>query len=193
MSISGDARFRALAGLVTDVGRLDREWQRKPAGHDEPERSTPWMPFPLFDFIALVAEALPEAAGSSFLEVGCGIGTRMLVAHELFSLDCHGIDRVPEYVAQANEMLPEGRPGVTAEVADALGWGGYGKYDIVWFNRPFNDRALQFQLEAQVWRDMKPGAVVIWANLLGTPPVGWWPVLVETGLPRGITQKPLAP
>jgi hypothetical protein len=136
--------------------RLDREWMRKATGRDDP-RSTPWMPFPLFDFIALVAEALPESAGDALLEVGCGIGTRMRVAHDLYGLDCHGIDRVPEYVAQATELLPEGMPGVTAEVADALGWDGYGKYDLLWFNRPFADRVLQRQLEAQVWSDMKPG------------------------------------
>lgn len=190
VSISGDARVRRLRGLIADVTRLDREWQRKPAGHDEPERSTPWMPFPLFDFIALVAEALPETEGGSLLEVGCGIGTRMLVAHELFGLEAHGIDRVPEYVAQASQMLPEGMTGVTAEVADALGWDGYGKYDLLWFNRPFRDRATQRQLEAQVWQDMRPGAVVIWANLEMPPPANWWPVLVEASVPRGIVQKP---
>jgi hypothetical protein len=181
-----------LRSLIADVTRLDREWMRKAAGRDDP-RSTPWMPFPLFDFIALVAEALPESAGDALLEVGCGIGTRMRVAHDLYGLDCHGIDRVPEYVAQATELLPEGMPGVTAEVADALGWDGYGKYDLLWFNRPFADRVLQRQLEAQVWSDMKPGAVVIWANLETPPPPAWWPVLTETSVPRGIVQKPVAP
>lgn len=189
MSIAGDGRTRQLRSLITDVARLDREWMRKSAGHDDP-RSTSWMPFPLFDFIALVAEALPEAQGDAFLEVGCGIGTRMLVANRVYGLDCHGIDRVPEYVAQAREMLPAGEPGVTAEVADALGWDGYGKYDLLWFNRPFNDAALQYQLEAQVWKDMKPGAVVITANLLGRPPGNWWLVLDDSGVNRWIWQKP---
>lgn len=188
MSISGDRPAR-LGALIADIGRLDHEWMRSPAGRDD-ARSTPWMPFPLFDFIALVAEALPEAKGGAFLEVGCGIGTRMLIAHELYGLDCHGIDRVPEYVAQAQAMLPEGAGGVTAGIADALGWNGYGKYDIVWFNRVFSDPALQRKLEYQVWGDMRPGAVVIWANLENPPPASWWPVLTETGIRRGIVQKP---
>lgn len=185
------ARAGSLRALITDVQLLDRLWMRKAAGHDDP-RSTPWMPFPLFDFIALVAEALPETAGDAFLEIGCGPGTRMLVAHELYGLDCHGIDRVPAYAEQAGKLLPAGMPGVTAEVADALGWDGYGKPDLIWFNRPFADPALQRRLEAQVWEDVKPGAVVIWANLEAPPPGSWWPVLVETGVPRGIAQKPAA-
>jgi len=188
VSISGD-RAKVIGALISDVTRLDSEWMRKPAGHDDP-RSTPWMPFPLFDFIALVAEALPEAKGGKFLEVGCGIGTRMLVAHELYGLEAHGIDRVPEYVAQANELLPLGKEGVTAEVADALGWGGYGKYDILWFNRPFADPATQARLEAQVWQDMAPGAVVIAANLNSPPPATWWPVFRDVDINRQIMQKP---
>lgn len=187
----GQGTAQRLRELITDVMRLDREWMSRPDGRDNAQ-CTPWMPFPLFDFIALVAEALPETTGSAFLEVGCGIGTRMLVAHELYGLDCHGIDRVPEYVAQVSKRLPgaPGGPAVTAEVADALSWEGYGDYDLVWFNRPFNDAALQRQLEARVWEAMRPGAVVIAANLLSPPPGGWWPVLDDPEVRRWIRQKP---
>jgi trans-aconitate methyltransferase len=174
-----------IRAAIARAQQLDAQWQRNPAGRDD-ARSTPWMPFPLFDFIALVAEALPDSAGESFLEVGCGIGTRMLVASTVFGLDAHGIDRVDEYVAQASEL------GCSAEVADALTWDDYGKYDVIWFNRPFRDRGLQRQLEARVWEAMKPGAVVIWANLEMPPPANWWPVLIDTDRPRGITQKPAA-
>lgn len=183
MSVRSTAQ--EIRAAIAMAERMDREWQRNPAGRDD-VRATPWMPFPLFDFIALVAEAMPETAGDSFLEVGCGIGTRMMIASRLYGLDAHGIDRVPEYVAAATEL------GCSAEVADALGWEGYGKYDLLWFNRPFRDRGTQRALEAQVWNDMRPGAVVIWANLEMPPPASWWPVLTETSLPRGIVQKPSA-
>lgn len=130
--------------------------------------------------------------GNVVMTGNCGIGTRMLIAHELYGLDCHGIDRVPEYVAAAQGMLPEDATGVTAEVADALGWDGYGKYDIVWFNRVFSDRELQRKLEYQVWTGMRPGAVVIAANLENPPPANWWPVLIEAdpSVRRWINQKP---
>lgn len=132
--------------------------------------------------------------GNVVMTGNCGIGTRMLVARELYGLEVHGIDRVPEYVAQARELLPTGVPGVTAEVAevaDALGWDGYGKYDLVWFNRVFSDRDLQRRLEYQVWTAMRPGAVVIAANLESPPPANWWPVLDDREVRRWIAQKPL--
>jgi trans-aconitate methyltransferase len=173
---------RARAAL-RDAALFDTQWMASAAGHDDVKR-TPWMPFPLHDFIALVAEALPESTGDTFLEVGCGPGTRMRLARDIFGLEVTGIDRVPEYVDAALQQ------GLDAEVADALGWDGYGKFDIVWFNRPFRDPALQRQLEAQVWNDVRPGAVVICANLESPPPRTWWPVLDDREVRRWIAQKP---
>lgn len=188
MSISGDipgapGRAGALRVALREAARLDREWMRSPAGRDD-ARSTPWMPFPVYDFLALVAEALPESTGDRFLEVGCGIGTRMMLARDVFGLDVRGFDRVPEYVAQAQQL------GCPAEVADALGYEGYGKADILWFNRPFSDKDTQRRLERQVWADMASGAVVICANLQLPPPVDWWPVLDDHEVRRWIVQKP---
>lgn len=148
---------------------------------------TPWIPFPWPDFVALVAEALPEAAsGTLFLEIGCGIGTRMLLAQEIFGLDVTGIDAVPELVstAQTRMSLPN------AILADAREFEHYGKYDLIWFNRPLRDAADQLKLEEHVWEAVKPGAVVICANLEGQPPANWWLVLDDMEVRRGIWQKP---
>jgi hypothetical protein len=121
--------------------------------------------------------------GNVVMTGNCGIGTRMLIAREVFGLDVHGIDRVEEYVTQAWKL------GCAAEVADALGWDGYGKYPLIWFNRPFSDPARERQLEAQVWNDMARGAVVIAANLESPPPLDWWPVLDDHEVRRWIAQK----
>jgi trans-aconitate methyltransferase len=172
----------AIRIALREAARLDLEWRKADAGRDDP-RCLPWMPFPAWDFIALVAEALPESSGTQFLDIGCGVGARMLVARELFELDVHGIDRVPEYVNEA------WKHGLSAEVADALGWNGYGKYDLLFLNRPFKDPVLQRQLEAQVWDDMAPGAVIIGANLEAPPPQDWWLVLDDSEVRRWIMQK----
>jgi len=176
-------RTQSVRAMLAEVQRLDRDWQRNPAGHDN-AASTPWMPFEAHAFIALVAEALPEAGGDALLEVGCGIGTRMMIARDLFGLDVHGIDRVPEYVSQAWKL------GLSAEVTDALAYDGYGKPDILWFNRPFRDPSAQRQLEVKVWNEMASGAVVICANLEAPPPGDWWPVLDDREVRRWIAQKP---
>lgn len=183
MTYTGGSRPEAIRIALREAARLDREWMQSSAGRDD-SRSTPWMPFPMFDFLALVAEALPESSGGTFLEVGCGCGTRMLLAREVFGLDVFGIDRVPEYVNEAWKL------GLRAEVANALGWDSYGKFGLVWFNRPFRDPLLQRQLEQQVWADMAPGAVVIAANLEAPPPADWWPVLDDREVRRWIAQRP---
>lgn len=176
-----------LRELLRETQELDQQWKGvMTAGRDNP-KCTPWMPFPLFDFIALVAEALPDSPGSRFLEIGSGLGTRMRIASALYGLDAHGIDRVPEYVNQAWKL------GLSAEVTDALAYDGYGKADIIWFNRVFNDPALQQELELKVWQEMAPGAVVICANVEFPPPLTWWPILDDREVRRWISQKPLPP
>ena len=77
-----------------------------------------------------------------------------------------------------------------AEIRDALGYGGYGKHDIIWFNRAFRDPVLQAQLETQAWEDMRPGAVVMCANLEAPPP-GW--IVIDQDMDhtaRGVWRKP---
>ncbi len=172
----------AIRETITQAGKLEREWQRKVP---ETDRSrTPWMPFPIPAFIALLAEALPEADGSKFLGIGAGIGTKELLAREIFGLEVLGIEVEKEYVAQAEAL------GVPVRVIDAAYYTGYGNYDILWFNRVFRDPDLQLSLEKIIWDGMAPGAVVICANLESFPPDGsFWPVLDDLEVRRGIFYK----
>lgn len=170
---------------LTTAAALDAEWRaRTDAGRDDLARFTPFMPFPRPDFIALVAEALPEVTGDQFLSVGSGPGSELLLAEAVFGLNVQGIERVPEYVAAARQR------GLVVTEADALGWDGYGQFDLVFFNRVFSDQALEEQLEKHVWDSMKSGAVVIAANLVNEPPLSWYPVLDDREVRRWISQKP---
>ena len=78
---------------------------------------------------------------------------------------------------------------------DAMLYKAYGNYDAVWFNRVYRDRPLQMALEQKVWHDMRPGAVIICANLENPPPPSWfiindsWGTEPE-GLRRGVWAKP---
>jgi trans-aconitate methyltransferase len=175
---------KLIRSVIGTVIAQEHQWLASSAGRDNLATYTPWMPFPWPDFVALVAEAFPETTGDKYLEVGAGVGTKMMLAEAIFGLDVHGVERVPEYVAAARER------GLPVEEADALGWGGYGDYDIIFFNRVFQDRGLQERLEQQVWADMKSGAVVIAANLLAPPPATWYPILDDGEVRRWILQKP---
>ncbi len=168
---------------MTTAAELDRKWLRADVGHEDTSRYTPWIPFPLYDFVALMAEALPETAGDRFLEVGCGVGSKLLLAGTVFGLNARGIERVPEYVAEAR------RHGLAVDAADALDYPGYGDFDLLFFNRPLADPVLQAALEAKIWCEVPAGAVVIGANLEAPPPASWYPVLDDGEVRRWISQK----
>lgn len=176
-------RSDQIAGTIRTVDKLEREWMGKvPAAGDATH--TPWMPFPRHEFVAMLADAVADAdGGDRFLEIGCGPGTKMMLADSIFDLNVQGVERVPEYVAQARQM------GLLVHEADAADWKGYGEYDIVWFNRPFRDREAQAALEALVWDELRTGAVVMCANLEGKPPSSWYPIDDDWEVRRGIWQK----
>jgi trans-aconitate methyltransferase len=175
-------RYEDIAGTIRSVDRLEREWMGKVPDASTP-LNTPWMPFPRHDFVAMLTDAVAEAEGGRLLDVGCGPGTKMMLASAIFDLDAHGVERVPEYVAAARKM------GLLVHEADAAEWKGYGEYDIVWFNRPFRDREAQRALEFRVWDELRPGAVVMCANLENQPPSSWYPILDDWEVRRGIWQK----
>lgn len=181
------SRASAIARTLAYAVQLDREWQGKIAQTPaEKALYTPWMPFQLFEFIPLLAEAVKELRDlESFTEIGCGPGPKMLVARDLFGLDPRGIDREQEYVAAACSL------GLDARVADAGTWAGYGWADVTWFNRVARDPGTEKLIEARVWQGVKPGGVVLCANLEAAPPRDWELILDDwADRRRGIWRKP---
>lgn len=149
--------------LLTSVRQIERRWQKQVDIGDQ-QMFTGWMPSDVAQFLVLLIEAIAEAPGNSFLEVGCGPGTKMMLAQGLFGLDVTGFDRVPEYVVAAKEQ------GLNVAECDAFDFQAYGKFDIVFFNRPFRDREVQRDLEKLVYSKVRRGAVVIAMNLETQPP-----------------------
>jgi SAM-dependent methyltransferase len=174
-----------LADVKHHAEQLEREWMRKvPEDPGTRLLYAPWMPFNIPAFMDLLFEAFSEAPGNRFLGIGCGIGTKEMLAREFYSLDVFGIERVPEYVEQARKL------DVDVDEADADGWYNYGAFDLVWFNRVFRDPGRQQHLEDLVWRDMAPGAVVMIAHLEHPPPQNWILILDDLERRRGIWMKP---
>lgn len=153
---------------------------------DLPEGCFGWIPYPIPLFITYVADAVPEAFGNKFLDVGCGPGTKLLIAEELFGLNAAGIELEPAFVAQARAR------GLRVAQVDARTWDGYGHADIVYFNRPVED---QEAFERHVMRCMKPGGILISVNGRLRPSMdGWLIVAEEWADPRapvnGVWRKP---
>lgn len=182
-------RASVVASAIHRAAQLDREWQGKlTQTPGDRARYTLYMPFNKGEFAGLLAEAVAgyepgEDEDIRFLAIGCGPGSELLIARDVFGLDAVGFDRIAEYTAAARSL------GLRADDADAEHYTAYGRFQVIWFNRVARDAKIQKRIEARVWRDTAPGTVVICANLEAPPP-GWFPVLDDWEARRGIFMKP---
>jgi SAM-dependent methyltransferase len=123
---------------------------------------------------------------TSLLEVGCGVGTKLVMVDKVFGLDSDGFDINPEYVASARALIRQYDSAASAVVNDALLFNGYGSYDIVFHNRPIWVYDVAMALEAQVTEHMSSGAYLILGN---SPSKLDWPI-IATDTAMAVYQKP---
>lgn len=156
------------ARLGRVIRQLEQAWLPPPPPIDLERYS--WESLPLEQFLPGLLEAAVVKPGR-FLDVGCGIGTKMLVARE-FGYSVSGIEIYPEYAARARGMLPE------AEIieGDVEGFDRYGEYDFLYCYRPFKNDEREDALEDQIIGQMKTGA---WLFL---PHRNWLPGTERSGL-----------
>lgn len=144
------------------------------------------IPLPMGRFIALMQaairllRAMDRAGPWSFLDVGCGLGLKVLAAQEFFS-QTTGIELDARRAAVARRLVrlaarnraraqETATPWVTGtlpaaraqiEVADALTWEGYGAFDVIYAYRPIFDADLMTQLDHRMIERAKPGALIL--------------------------------
>ena len=137
--------------------------------------------------VAITARSI-LGKGLKFIDVGCGIGTKVLLA-QLQGCEAYGLEINPKYVAVARRLLPDIGPFDTPKSrclkrkravpriirGDALTF-DYSPYDIIYFYCPqrkvSNGKGMmvsfEMQLEEQILKTATPGSVVI-ANLAAHP------------------------
>jgi hypothetical protein len=195
-------RAEGIRRVLKLADEIERAWE--PAGQDsagsvsirpwQPARAlagedcySPWAPYGIPGFLRLMLVALTAAGPGNLrlLQVGCGPGTKLLLARDVLGLDAYGIERYPAYTAQWEAFA------VQAEVADAMTWDGYGDFGIIWVFRPLRSRAMEADLEARIWRQMAPGTVIAGANLTPGPASSWTAAEDSQGSARtGVWIKP---
>lgn len=179
------ARSRHIGGIQKLLREADEdEWAFNLQGGDKIRLG--WMPFQLADFIAVMSEVTREVNGHWFLEVGSGIGTKMMTAHELYGFSVHGIE-YDETLATVCRQKNRGH----VMIHDALNWPGlYSAYDVIWMYRVFRDPVLQDQLEKRLYAEMKRGAIFAGAALENAPQ-GWEIIVDDYDMGnRGAWKKP---
>jgi SAM-dependent methyltransferase len=194
------SRLEELAALALDVQQTEYRYLLHGDRHDPV--TTPWMPYQPADFISIIWECLPELTRfpAAFLDVGCGPGTKMQIARELFHLDVFGVEVDEDMAAEARSRF-NGTRVVTGDALKLLP--GYllpfEMFDIIWLYRPFRDPVSEARLEQKVIGAMKPGAILAgssWETDVSS--LGWNPVVDDclispdgrAQIIRGAWQKP---
>lgn len=120
------------------------------------EESYHYIAFPPSLFIDMLFEGFLLLGGNSdkkFLDVGCGVGTTVLMASNVF--DAFGFDYNKELVHRAQSIV-----GDRVCYDDAKTFNRYEQFDFIYYYRPFVDSDLQLQLEEKIFKGMKIGSLV---------------------------------
>lgn len=123
-------------------------------------------------------ELLGSHEGKKFIDVGCGVGTKVHLASMYF--DSYGIELHKPYVKAARKLnrpkkfFKYGRYEVQDKTQrifeqDALTF-DYSTYDVIYFFRPMNDDDMQKRLERRIYRQAKPGAIIVPIFRIGEVP-----------------------
>jgi hypothetical protein len=105
----------------------------------------------------------------SFVEAGCGIGTKLYLAKHRFDMIEVGYEINDEYLTSCHQL------GVHAEkrdLADEYNPPIWAAFDIVYIARPFKDDLREAQWERSVHADMRPGSVLVSA-FAAVKPYDW--------------------
>jgi hypothetical protein len=149
----------------------------------------PFMPFQPAEFTAIMFDVVAETSGPVFLDVGCGTGTKMTLAHEIFGLTPWGIEIDEAMGVQANARFPHAVL-VDNALDNHLATGFYHNADIIWMYRPFRDPDAQTALEKQVMDCMKHGAILAGSKWEMNDPPNWIPIVDDWDTKSGAWMKP---
>ena len=97
---------------------------------------------------------------SKFLDIGCGVGTKILGASWFFRFVA-GIELDPGYAAAGRKLLNRaGLSGAELFEQDALEFDDYHSYNIIYLFRPISDDELLFRLEKQIVESVAPRTII---------------------------------
>ncbi len=144
------------------------------------------IPLPMGQFLHLIRaagrllRAMDRPEPWSFLDVGCGLGLKLLAAQEMFDR-LEGIEITPATARRAKTLLSAARrnrvaaeatptpwltgtlPRATTSIhcGDALDFDDYGMFDVIYAYRPIADALPRHRLERRIVEQARPGTLLI--------------------------------
>lgn len=101
---------------------------------------------------------------AKFLDVGCGIGTKVFLASSLFT-KADGIEFDDNYITIAREIVKGSQINLVQNISlfkrDALSFSYYSHYDIIYLYRPFHDSEKQNKLEEKITCNAKENTIIV--------------------------------
>jgi hypothetical protein len=156
-------------GFLQHLRDTEQHWRGVKVTLPDPRDYVGWIPYDLSRFAMFLTDAVTAAPGPDFLDAGAGPGTKVLLAARLYDLQAGGIELIPEYCKAAREL------GAHVLECNARGYGGWDTHDIVYLNRPVQDRAF----ERHVMNMIRPAAILITVNGMARPPSAEWELVAE--------------
>lgn len=108
-------------------------------------------PFPAHEFLRVMR----NVPSGMFLDVGCGIGTKLFLLQQLGWRRLYGIDVHAPFVRAARVLCP----AAYVKVADAFEYDGFDQFDVVFMWWPLADEERELKLERHVITRMRRGAI----------------------------------
>ncbi len=136
----------------------------KPEDHIGKHNDIP-LPFTLFSRLIQLARRTALAVGHesplSFLDVGCGVGLKVLQAAQVFEI-VQGLEYDNTRVVVADQLIQRPRrPEDKVFQADALTYNGYAGFDVIYAYKPLSLSDLLIQMETRIIEHAKPGTVLV--------------------------------
>lgn len=136
-----------------------------------------YRPYPLGKFAQMVEIARRKwdqthSVMASFLEVGCGPGTKCVFAQEFLWVESTGFDTSSKYIEAAEALATARSVDCDFFVEDAENFDEWNEFGIIFNNRVFRDLDRQAALDKTIYDGMEPGAFLLNGNQVTQPP-GW--------------------
>ncbi len=126
----------------------------------------PYIPYPPRDFLtkmyaaSRLHRAIRGKRSSRFLDVGCGIGTKVFLAAHLFT-HAAGLEVDPRLLRIARTLDKNSVRNSSFISGDALTYDDYARYDVLFLYRPFRDDDRQAALERRIAEQTRAGTIIV--------------------------------
>jgi 2-polyprenyl-3-methyl-5-hydroxy-6-metoxy-1,4-benzoquinol methylase len=149
---------------VEALGETIREYENGLRPDHEPDGQHMAIPLRMSYFLGGMCVADSAIEGRQFLDVGCGVGNKLRVAHHL-GWEVWGIDNWQPYIEVARREVPYAK----VKLADAFEFDEYDRFDCVYLYKPCTDNDEEERLEELIVKGMRPGAIAFFVGLDEVP------------------------